>query len=459
MKELEEMKNKQDAANEFAKHMVRYHKNDKNPISFEQALEKIGRYQYSLGPANKQLIEKIIEKRPFDNIDHFINRAIEVYLTWENSPESTMGLFTTFPFTDEQEKFMHSAMQPIVLKEEFGDKINVDKYKELEKQKVLRDEVNLPSLREGFKDTLSSIDDFGDNDLASELDVDSELKYDGYPLIWRFYSRFLPTKIAIIVLADLLVKNNMKAVSLEKFRNEAYDIAEELVQEIEHYEKSKKLKRNQKISTGFPLVEDDDDDKQFVTQKRFKDQYIGKKKINKDTKEETFEGAMMALGLIRIFDVDGEIHVTMSDLGRDFVKLESPVFNGNFSKAFSDEETSFIINKILPQRKLEHKLVIQSLEKIKTFDKKTDSTKELDKLFLEVITEYAANEKVIFSEKFKKRVTDHMELQKTDPKKQTPIMAFRVATMGRLAELGVIDWEIGDFGKSRFSIPIKALTN
>ena len=38
-------------------------------------------------------------------------------------------------------------------------------------------------------------------------------------------------------------------------------------------------------------------------------------------------------------------------------------------------------------------------------------------------------------------------------------MAFRVATMGRLAELGVIDWKIGDYGKSSFSIPTKALTN
>ena len=142
----------------------------------------------------------------------------------------------------------------------------------------------------------------------------------------------------------------------------------------------------------------------------------------------------------------------------EFVKMDNPVFNGDFSKAFSDKESKFIMNNIIPQRELENELVKESLKKIKTFNEKSNSTKELDDLFLQVITEYAGK-KSKFSEKFRKQVTDHKQLQKTDPKKQTPIMAFRVATMGRLAELGVIDWKIGDYGKSSFSIPTKALTN
>ena len=415
-------------------------------------------YHYKLGESDHQLIEEIIEKRPFDDIDHFIRRAIQVYLTWERDPKSTMGLFQTFPFTTEQEQFMHQSMQKQVIKDEFGHVIDVDKHDELSRQQNLRDQNNLPELRTGFPHTLSALNDFKPIDITNQLtENDLELKYDYYPLIWRFYSRFLPTKIALIVLADIIVRTKNLLVPMEQFKDEAYDIAEELVQEIEQYEKKARLKRNEKISTGFPTIEKDKE-RQYVTQKRFKDQYIGKKKIHKETREITYEGAMMALGLIHVLERGGEIFATLTKLGMEFVKISNPVFNEDYSKAFSDQESEFIMNKIMPQRELENELVKESLKKIKTFNEKSNSTKELDDLFLQVITEYAGK-KSKFSEKFIKQVTDHKQLQKTDPKKQTPIMAFRVATMGRLAELGVIDWKIGDYGKSRFSIPTKALTN
>ena len=122
-------------------------------------------YHYKLGESDRQLIEEIIEKRPFDDIDHFIRRAIQVYLTWERDPKSTMGLFQTFPFTTEQEQFMHQSMQKQVIKNEFGHVIDVDKHDELSRQQNLREEDNLPELRARFQNTLNELDEFEPGDL------------------------------------------------------------------------------------------------------------------------------------------------------------------------------------------------------------------------------------------------------------------------------------------------------
>ena len=113
-----------------------------------------------MGESYHQLIEEIIEILPFYDIDHFIRRAIQVYLTWERDPKSTMGLFQTFPFTTEQEQFMHQSMQKQVIKDEFGHVIDVDKHDELVRQQNLREQNNLPELRTGFPHTLSALNDF-----------------------------------------------------------------------------------------------------------------------------------------------------------------------------------------------------------------------------------------------------------------------------------------------------------
>ena len=48
---------------------------------------------------------------------------------------------------------------------------------------------------------------------------------------------------------------------------------------------------------------------------------------------------MSALGLIRFFKIDKESFVTLTENGKDFFKLENPIFDGEFElKSFSDEE-------------------------------------------------------------------------------------------------------------------------
>lgn len=408
-------------------------------------------------------IRKVIESgRPFDDVEDFVKRAVTVYLQWEQKPEKTFELFKVpeFPFTPEQQSFMESFMKEDIREKEFGEHLGTPKETELERQERLRIEENLPGLRSDIPKINEYLSDIG-SDLDEQSMIiqlaDAELFYDGYPLIWRFYSRILPAKIALVQLGKNMKDFGQKDMlpTLDTFRDDAYDIAEEIMKDIEKYEKEKHLKRNQRISTGFPK-ETSDSDERFLTQRRFKDQYIGKSVTKKESGKKFFEGALMALGLVRAFDkeveingrvVSGQKQITMTKLGRDFCMLENPVINGDYSRAFSDEESDFIMKKIIPERELEAVLAKSALDKIKS-DGMVDQA-SLDELFLKECERFAKT-KSPFAKDFMKLVDAHNDLGR-DPKKQTRIMAIRAATMGRLAEIGKVDWIIGENGKSRYA--------
>ena len=49
------------------------------------------------------------------------------------------------------------------------------------------------------------------------------------------------------------------------------------------------------------------------------------------------------------------------------------------------------------------------------------------------------------------------EIKENNDGKQTPVEACRIATMGRLTELGVVSWDINSDGKSEYEIADKEL--
>ena len=139
-------------------------------------------------------INKLIKGgRPFEDVNDFIDRALEVYLTWEKSPESTMSLFKNFPFTPEQEAFMNQSMKAEVIETEFAEISG--KSESLKRQQVLRDEKNLPVIRKNYSEIITWLDsNFSEKKHFDECHTEDEflISYDGYPLIYRFYSRILP---------------------------------------------------------------------------------------------------------------------------------------------------------------------------------------------------------------------------------------------------------------------------
>ena len=63
-----------------------------------------------------------------------------------------------------------------------------------------------------------------------------------------------------------------------------------------------------------------------------------------------------------------------------------------------------------------------------------------------------------FTDKIQRDIIDKTtEIKQNNEGKQTPVEACRIATMGRLAELGVVSWDINKEGKSEYEIADKEL--
>ena len=82
------------------------------------------------------------------------------------------------------------------------------------------------------------------------------------------------------------------------------------------YEKENRKKREEKISTGLPkpYISNEITAKQALAEQRYKDRYFGKLNKSQDSGETTFAGALMALGIIKIFAKKKDVLITLTDL-------------------------------------------------------------------------------------------------------------------------------------------------
>ena len=85
-----------------------------------------------------------------------------------------------------------------------------------------------------------SFDYLSNLDFNEKSDVQKE-KYE--VLIWSFYNRFFPVRIAINCLASMIKEDN-KWIELEDFQKTATDIAQEVCKTLKAYEYENNLKRN-----------------------------------------------------------------------------------------------------------------------------------------------------------------------------------------------------------------------
>jgi len=274
------------------------------------------------------------------------------------------------------------------------------------------------------------------------------LKYDGYPLIWSFYSRFFPIKLALSVLAHIIYQDKEQSISLEMFSKRAYDVAVAYSEELRFYELERKTSRNKKVSTGLPSPplatksRTDEEILKFVASKdRFIQHFIGKRKKKE---EEFFDGALNAMGLVHVSDGENP-KVSLSRKGAEFYLLSNPIIHDKiYTRAISEQEKDFILEHIIPGFELENKLVDVVRKKIvqKSKEKKLEDqsvyTTDLDSLFdIEILDWIQKNEK---------KANDHYITSKLET-------SFRIATMGRLAEIGAVEWSINKKGKSSFKLP------
>jgi len=461
-----------------------------------QKVEKPVQNTVALTPDHMRKINQLIVESPdrFGSVDEFLFRAIDVFLTWERNPQLTISKMTDMEPTIPQYALMSQTMDAKSLAdmypgypEKFGDTwqqyLDSNPKQELQStsssmgkaesapgQKATQSEYDFEIMQENLEQSRGFVKQVNFKTISKERF--NEAPYDGWPLLFTHYSRLLPAKLAIICLADLMREQNSPFVNLNDFKAKAHDVLEEISEKIIIYEKENKKTREEKISTGLPkpLQIGERMTKHEMAAQRYRDRYFGRLRKNRETGEYLFEGLLSALGLVKVFVKGKEVMVTLTDAGKKFYMLDNPIFSGAMSPALSDEEGEFLSTKVIPQRPLELKLIQKAIKVTGTRrDLASNMTDVLDKEFLEVVKQFHKSpEAKIFKERIQKEIVEKAEelisnndsvekqLKKTNDVseekklkgmiKQTPIEACRIATMGRLTEIGVVDWEINTDG-------------
>jgi hypothetical protein len=402
-------------------------------------------------------IAELVKKQRFRNPEAFLDRAIQILLTWELDPTSSMDIMKGYPQTDKQKAMMQTNLKKDVYEEYVGGEVKPS----------INEDSRLKERRESKNDHLELINNLEDTrtyirNFKITTPRDSIVPFDNYPILFRFYSRFAPAKIVLAVLADLLRRNpSLTKINLKALRADALDIAAEFNDEIIEFETKNAIKRVKKVSTGFPKlsrnIEDD-----ISVQKRFRDQYIGKTRKDRKDKQLYFEGILAALGFAALSKEGKEEFISLTKRGKEFYLLDNPILNEDYSQGLSKDEREYIIGKIIPEIKLEslfHKVALETVQKYQ-FDPTLQQAPMAKVLDQEIIR--ANNEFIVSNQEISKRFefepikyetdeeTGKKILDKTDAKY---IEGWRVATMGRLSELKQVEWKIEeDTGKSVFRL-------
>ena len=456
-------------------------------------------------------IQKLIKEdssRPFENIQDFVNKALEIWLAWEEEPERVVGLMNRYDKTKKQNEMMELLMHPEKITIESGQTTIKNDQKPASFGRDLVDLLiddrdsgcaKLKLIREALESTKKYIEEKKHYNLPKETELCVYDEYeDEFPLLWRYYSRIFPAKLIITVLAYMMYIRKTDYVRLSDLRTEGLSACIGLSVEIEKFEKNNNIKKPDKISTGFPnhekfeekrneLIAMDEDwqfhqrniygtdtfdnanliAKEIQINQRFQDRFIGKGEALTSKKGRTswrFEGILSALGIVKCF-MDDDYYVTLTESGKKFFLLSNPLIEKPINdkseriiEPFSDKEIDLIMKEMLGGGKLR-------LEKdiIDFILKKMRPRQWYD---ADIITEWMYDNIKKFVKKkekswpsrdlFETELENYVKIKDAQEKGEksgvSRISAWRAATMGRLSELRKIKWQINSKGKSEYSL-------
>jgi len=401
-------------------------------------------------------ILRLVNAQRFRNPEAFIDRAIQMLLTWELDPKSSLDIMKGYPQTEEQKSILKALLQPEIYQDSFSSQtpVEVDEEKIIKMKNESKDDhlkliENLPQTKEYMRN------------FKILNEGESSISYDQYPILFKFYSRFAPAKIVLCVLADLLRQNpSSNKINLKILRADAHDIASEIANKLIEFEKTNKIKRTRKVSTGFPKIRNDVV-KNVSIQKRFRDQYVGRIRRDRKDKRHYFDGILAALGLAVVTRESNEIHITITELGREFYLLDNPILSGNYTQGLSRDEADFIIERIIPKLKLEKLFCDVAVQVIQKYHydpllQQESITRVLDQEIIRVYNQFIkkypeeANRFGFLPIVYRNDIKTNQKL--IDKIWEKYVEGWRVATMSRLAELKQIEWSIDRDGQSVFTL-------
>ena len=470
---------------------------------------------YEIEPVLFNKISKYLEENPgrFTDERNFVTRAIEMLLAWETDPPTARIIMNDRKPLIRQLAFAKAqGIDPKIIETMWDQHPNCYTNSEKEVEKFLeenqdykvkggkiaakmaeamqsgkqtltasaaqelhrRSKADFEKLIDSKQDIINFIDDIDFNKVQSNESW-TEIFYDEWPLLWNYYTRMLPAKIVIMGIADIMNSKQTDMIELDEMNKaHIYDLVEELSEKLRWEEKKKGMKRENKISTGFPKPVSSDEiqsvkDKQtqYNAEERYKDRIIGKPRKNRSTGKISFDGMLSALGFVRTFiDENNNVYITLSENGKKFCLFENPIFNREYTSALSPKESKFLITDILLQRDLEYRLMQTAIKVVDAYSKKKTEANLVDELDLkcfDTIKKYLkfeskndrvtaeVNEQVIT--KTENILKENVILkEKGEKEKQTPVQAYRVATMGRLSEMGILKWTIEKDASSSYEI-------
>jgi hypothetical protein len=420
--------------------------------------EQDGGYQYTIDDDNlMEEIEDIVKKVPkFDKWEDFVKEAIKNTVDFWSKPKKMMAMGVNLwpDFTLE-------------MKDEIKNNVP-EFYYQMEEATKKRNEIaemiqHISSAKAGLS--------------KEEFSVPKNIVLgDAYSLMHQSYNRFFPLKILVTTLALMIKENKTRWINYDEFSKKAFDTALEFSDSLKKIKPAgtKNVKRNERISTGLPIshnlnyVNDRPDwqekiDKDEKSKQRFFDCYVGPKApafqrvINtanqKKESLEVFSGALNETGLVHIQNNDGDLEITLSELGFEFFNLDNPLIDGitidpkigtrydldkktnTITTTFSNKEINFIEKKIISRFKLEKIIVKDVLDSLK--NKSEVVAEHLDDVIKNTIEKWIIkNKKVAINEKI---MTEKDGRFVFDEKKAD---SYRIATMGRLAEIDKVNWKI-----------------
>lgn len=406
--------------------------------------------EFMILPMQKRQIKEVVKSsKKFSSSSDFLKSAIEILIAWESKhPEDCLQIINSLrPWTPEQEVQISQTMKDEEIKKHFGA-LDLDSEKEemAEQRALAHTDYDHMKVQGNYENSMKYVK------RLKISEPENVIPYDGFPLLSINYNRFLPIKLTMVMLAHMLESKKDSKILLKDLRVNAYDFLEEYGEMIRKYEKINSITRQNKISTGLPKKNKSTDvEKNIETQIRIKDIQVGKTRISRKLGGKHFEGALSALGLVNAFEGEDGMYISLSELGKKFILMENPIFPKNdFSKgALSEQESNFILNEIIPKRKLENQIVAKILTSIKKGQKISRSEakeklEELETVIHEVIKEYIKNN-IEECELF-----NLAELKTQSAKIKTKIKQRRLTIMGRLIELGKITWVINEDSISEY---------
>ena len=220
----------------------------------------------------KKLADFLQRTDRFLDVRDFLERAIDVFLAWEQNPATSIEVMAKMNPTMAQYQVLSLMMQPEALAGMYN---GIDWPKEWGSEWIEFQKNNPPPTnpdtdeaqkqmskrksKEDFKiiqENMTESKDFLNNIKFEEI-TDNNLdlaKYDNWPIISPVYSRYFPAKIAVITLADMMREEKSPLIDFEEFKIKAYDIAEEIADKLITYETDNKKKRSQKKSPFYQKV-------------------------------------------------------------------------------------------------------------------------------------------------------------------------------------------------------------